>query len=222
MSSRPDRQLRLWLLATFMLAVVLIPFAVWGDAVDAWSLRRLEDYGPEPGAMALLVTVLLAADILLPVPASVVSTAAGALLGLAAGLVCSIAGMTIGSSLGYWIGRSASPLARSLLGDSDTAALERSFVQHGHWFVTVSRAVPLFAESSTMLAGAGRMPFARFMMFSTMANVGVSAFYVLIGAYAADIQSPLLAFAGAILAPLVPMIALRLTRRRLSRSTGSF
>ena len=61
----------------------------------------------------------------------------------------------------------------------------------------------ILAEAAVLFAGMGKMPFTRFILLSTLANLGVSAAYAAIGAFAAGVNSFLLAFAGAMLLPLL-------------------
>ena len=57
----------------------------------------------------------------------------------------------------------------------------------------------------TLLAGVGRVPLGRFFALVTLSNVGISLAYAAVGAYAAGVQSFLLAFAGAVVLPGVLM-----------------
>ena len=77
------------------------------------------------------------------------------------------------------------------------AALQRKF---GAWGIVLSRPVPVLAEASVIAAGFTGMPFAKFAALSALSNLGISAAYAYTGATAADRESFLLAFAGAIAA----------------------
>ena len=56
--------------------------------------------------LAVLVAGLLASDVLLPVPSSLVSSFAGHMLGFTIGLLAVWSGMMLGCLVGYWIGAS--------------------------------------------------------------------------------------------------------------------
>jgi uncharacterized membrane protein YdjX (TVP38/TMEM64 family) len=152
---------------------------------------------------------LLSADVLLPVPSSMVSTASGYLLGFWQGLAASWLGMTLACLIGYGIGRFAKPLAIRIVGEED---LERfSHHEAGAWVVAGSRAVPVLAEASVIVCGMAARPLGRFLFVCCLADLGLSVAYAAIGAWALHTQSFLLAFVGAL---LVPWIAIRLFGKR--------
>ena len=203
------RWLRAGVIAAIVLTAVLVPFAIAGDRLDVWSLSIVRASASRPALVAATIVVLLAADVLLPIPSSIVSTMSGVFLGFSGGLAASAIGMTIGGVAAYWLGRSAAPRARAFVGASDAQWLDRAFRRYGDWLIVMTRPVPVLAEATPVFAGMGQMPFARFFVLAGVANVGVSAVYAFVGAYAAETRSFLLAFAGAVLVPLGPMLWLR-------------
>ena len=196
---------RLPLAGLFLLAAILVPFTIWEDAVLAWTDRLTHTPG-NALAVAATIAVLLAADIVLPVPSSLVSTAAGALLGFFAGAATSWTGMTLGSLAGYALGQASSP---RWLNAADRARLEAARAQYGDWIVIVFRPIPVLAEASCVFAGASSMPWRRFALLASLANLGISIAYAAAGAFAASRSSFLLVFAAAIAIPGVAMLILR-------------
>jgi uncharacterized membrane protein YdjX (TVP38/TMEM64 family) len=157
------------------------------------------------------VVVLLGADIVLPVPSSLVSTAAGAFLGFLPGLAASVLGMTLCSQVGYWLGRTSGlALARCLVAAGDIERAAHYLETRGDWALAAARAVPVLAEASVFVAGALGIGPARFLAVTLLANLAISAVYCAVGAAALESRSFLLAFAGA---TIVPGIAMRLVRR---------
>lgn len=200
-------------LGTLLLAAILIPFFLWEERINAAT----ETFLREPHARWLLALVLgglLAADVVLPVPSSIVNTAAGSLLGFWAGTGASWAGLMGSAVGGYVLGRGASATALSRLVGDREQRLTRTAGRHGAWALVVFRAVPVLAEASVILAGFNRMPFRRFVGTCALSNLGIAAAYAAIGAYAMDMGSFLLAFAGAI---GVPALGMLLTRPPASR-----
>ncbi len=63
--------------------------------------------------------------------------------------------------------------------------------------------VPVLAEASVLFAGMSKMNFRRFLIISTLSNLGISIVYAAVGAYSVSENSFLLAFAGAIIIPAV-------------------
>lgn len=193
-----------------VLGLVLLPFLLFGARMEGWTAEFLRTGAERPGAVAGLVALLLAGDLFLPVPSSLVGTAAGYFLGFVGGTLVSLLGMTLGCGVAYALGsRSGRPLALRLVGDREMERLERLRERFGDWMLVVARPVPVLAEASVLLAGIGRMPPRRFFLLTTLSNLGISAAYAAIGRFSATADSFLLAFAGAVLVPLVAMLALR-------------
>ncbi|MBY0429999.1 MAG: VTT domain-containing protein, partial [Rhodospirillales bacterium] len=126
-------------------AAVIIPFLLFGDrmeAVAAWVAASAAG----PAGAALLVG-LLAGDILLPVPSSMVSTACGVLMGFPMGTAVSTAGLTAGCLLGYALGRflGGERLDR-LVNPAGAGCVSGVMERHGAWALVVLRGVPVLAE----------------------------------------------------------------------------
>lgn len=207
--------LRWTLLTALVLALILIPFALWEDTLNAWSARLLT---PSAGrdAVAALVVLLLASDVLLPVPSSFVSAGAVALLGALAGGVAIALGMTLGGWLGYFIGRwGGEPLAARVAGPEQLERARRLMTKHGSWLLLVCRGVPVLAEASTLLAGTTRTSPLTFALATTLGNLGLACAYGLIGVLNLSGLAALLApFAFGVAVPGVVMLAFgALTRR---------
>lgn len=202
------------LLGIAILTLILVPFMLWGTAIE----RGVDDFVKSAGRRPLLVAAvlggLLASDILLPIPSSLVSTSTGVLLGFMWGTLVSFAGMTVSCVAGYWLGaRGGRPLGRRLVGDGDLRRLETFSRRFGDFMIVVARSVPVLAEASVIFAGMGRMPFRRFFIMTMLADLGISAVYAAVGAFASAAESFLLAFAGALVLPLLALVATRAWRK---------
>lgn len=196
------------LLSAIVFGVILVPFALFGHQIEVWTEQFIESASQQSGWVALVLGLLLAVDILAPVPSSLVSTAAGLLLGFVKGAATSLAGMTISCAVGFWLAaRFGRSMACRLVGEKELNRLERMSERFGSWVIVISRPVPVLAEASVMFAGLSGMPLHRFLLLSTLSNLGISAVYAAVGAFSATTSSFLLAFAGSILLPLLAMIA---------------
>ena len=196
------------LLCTLLLAFILLPFFLFGENIEDWTRAFLESASSRPLLIALVLGGLLATDIFLPVPSSVVSTAAGLLLGFVGGTLTSLIGMIISCMAGFWLGtRFGRLLAGRMVGAEELRWLEEKGRRLGDWVVVVARPIPVLAEASVLFAGMSRMPLNRFVMLSTLSNLAIAAVYAAIGAMSATVNSFLLAMAGSILVPWLAMIA---------------
>ena len=203
-----------WLfLVILVLALILVPFLLFGAQIETWTRAFIEKAEARPLLSALVLGGFLAGDVVLPVPSSILSTGCGVLLGIAAGTLVSFIGMTISCVFGFALGRLARPLAGRLLGANEAARLARIRGRFGDWMIVITRPVPVLAEAAVLFAGMGRMRARRFMLLTTLANLGISLVYATIGALSATVNSFLLAFIGAI---VLPGILMMITRQRTS------
>ncbi|NLF21665.1 MAG: VTT domain-containing protein [Lentisphaerae bacterium] len=205
----PGGPWRLVLAGLLVALAVLVPFVLFGASIEAWTGRFIDDHAAHPGVLAAVLGGLLAGDILLPVPSSLISTACGRCLGFLTGTLVSCAGMTVSAGLGYLAGWSASPLARRVLHPREAATLASL---HGRWgigMLAAVRPVPVLAEASVVFAGLSRLPWRRALPRVLLANLVVSACYAAIGALARGRHATLLAFAAAALLSGLLMCGMR-------------
>jgi len=202
------RLLRWGAVVTILLTLILVPFALFEDPMNALSVWLVARDRP-PAVARLAVALLLAADVVLPVPSSLVNTASGTLFGWFEGAIIAWLGMTVGSVAAWGLGRSAGRSGlRRLVSDAELTRAERLVTRHGDVALVLSRPVPVLAEASALLAAACGTPFSRYMLLSILANAGIAIAYAGVGALAADAPSFLLAFLGAVCIPGIAMLVI--------------
>ena len=208
--------LRRLLIILILLGFLLLPFLIFGETLNDWTEEFLLSGARRPRLEAFVLSLLLASDIFLPVPSSLVSTAAGFLLGFLAGAATSLAGMTVSCMIGFLVGlKFGRPAVQKLIGLRDLQEIEKIYIRFGDWVIVMARAVPVIAEASVLVAGISRMRTSRFLLLSFLSNLGISAVYAAIGAISADINSFLFAFLGSILVPLSGISLKKIMRRFL-------
>ncbi|MBN1953577.1 MAG: VTT domain-containing protein [Anaerolineae bacterium] len=201
------RWIVLW---TIILAIILVPFILFGAQIEGWTEHFLDTTADKPGWVSLVLGSLLALDVFLPVPSSMASTAAGFILGFLRGGITSLLGMTVSCLAGFWVGNHfGRPVAQKLVGSKELERMEELGRRFGDWVIVVSRPVPVLAEASVLFAGMSRMPLRRYVLLSLLSNLAISAVYAAVGAYSATVDSFLLAFGGSILVPLAAMVVMR-------------
>lgn len=205
--------MRWTLLWVLLLALVLVPFFLFENDFNALAVR-IATGEISRSLAALAIGGLLALDVFLPVPSSIVSTAAGVLLGLWPGASVVWVGMTAGSLVGYFVGVRSAPLARRLVGPAGLARAAEIADRYGAWAVVLCRPVPVLAEATVVFAGLVRAPLRRFLWLTACSNLGIAVGYAAIGAFSMRLDSFLLAFVGAVAVPGVALIAARRLRRR--------
>lgn len=205
---------RAWLiLASLTLLIILAPFFLFEKGLSEW-VPYLTGPAHRSGTIAVAVILLLAMDVLLPVPSSLVSTAAGAALGWLPGLAVSSAGMTLGSLIGYALGRKCGlPLVRRMVRDRDLEQVSARFRRGAGWALAAMRPVPVLAEASALFAGVSQVPLPAYIGVTTLANIGISAVYCAVGANVFDTGSFLIAFGASMALPGMAMAVNRWFRR---------
>ena len=195
----------LWaLLAGF----VLVPFFLFEPQINALAAQITA--GGVPRSLAAAgIFALLALDIFLPVPSSVVATAAGVLLGFGEGAAVVWGGMMAGCAVGYAVGVRAAGAARWIVGPDSLARAEALVARYGDLAIVLCRPVPVLAEASVVFAGIVRQPAARVAWLTALSNLGIAAGYAAFGAYSMRLDSFVVAFVGAL---LVPGIGLALSK----------
>lgn len=176
----PGNVSRAWILVALLLALVIVPFVAFGEGLEAWTRAELRSDGG--WVLQSVCVLLLAADVLLPVPSSLVGAACGAWWGAGVGTLVGALGLTLGSMLGWAIGRRAGAggIGR-WVGDAECRRIESWFARRGPWIVALLRPVPVLAEASAILAGVARMPWPRYLAISTLANVATAFSYAAAG-----------------------------------------
>ena len=186
--------MRLFWLFIGLAALVLIPFLIWGDRFEdtfsaTGAAEWLRGYG---GRAWLAAIVLLASDLVLPVPSTMVFTALG---------------IVYGACLRF--GEAA---ALRLLGKEDYARGQKLFRRSGGWIVVVSRWLPVLPEVISCMAGLARMPWQRFFVALVCGSAPPAFAFAFLGQ--AGSQHPGLALAAsAVAAPVLWLIAGRWLKR---------
>lgn len=198
------------------LAVLLgLPYAIWGDEFMQWftgdaALVWIRGWGAW-GWLAIIG--LLMSDLLLPIPATPVMSAAGYLYGVWIGGLIGAVGSVASGQLGYWLCRACGRgLAARLAGEERLAEHEGYFARSGPWLVAVSRWLPLLPEVVSCLAGLTRMPARTFTLALLCGSVPMAFVYAAIGA--AGQENPRLALGLSVLAPPVLWAVVSLWLRR--------
>lgn len=199
-----------WLWLTFaVVALILVPFFLFEDYFTGLAARAVHGEVPLVPSVGI-IGGLLALDVLLPVPSSIVSAAAGVLLGFWLGTLVVWTGMTISCGVAYGIGSRSVALTRRIVGDDGLRRAAGVAARYGDFALVLCRPVPVLAEASVIFAGVVQVPLRRFLVVCAWSNLGVAAGYAAIGAYSMRVDSFLLAFLGAMALPAVAWLTARL------------
>jgi uncharacterized membrane protein YdjX (TVP38/TMEM64 family) len=191
---------------TVALCIPLVPFFIIGELPgDRWLSSRDE----HAIAFALAGAGLLAVDVLLPIPSSIVGTMLGARLGAAMGFLAAFGGMMAGQSLAFAASRRIMSRRSAALPAAPTLAV-----------VFLSRPVPVLAEAMAISAGAAGLGWRPFLIACGSGNALYAGALALNGA---EWLPDRLLGPGLLLPMLLPVVgwlAWRATRRENSGHGG--
>lgn len=186
-----------------VLLVPIVPFLFLGGRFDQW-LKGIAQDPPPDGMTMLLVISILATDILLPIPSSVVSTMSGWQLGIWKGTLASWVGMNLGAIIGFGLARKwGQPFARWFSKEEDLKRMMLINDRFGPVVLALTRAMPVFAEASVLIAGIHRLRWSRFLPAILLSNLGIAIAYSIFGDYAEKHQWLPLALGVAVAVPVL-------------------
>jgi uncharacterized membrane protein YdjX (TVP38/TMEM64 family) len=185
---------RYLLIVAAMMAFFLITFFL----VQALGIPLLGDPTPwmqHGGVLAASLGVaLLIADVLLPVPSSLVMVAHGALFGVVGGTLLSLLGSLGAALFGFAIGRRGGTLLERLVRPAEREWANRVLARWGALAVVISRPIPVVAETVAIIAGTSTLGWGRMMIAALVGSLPPALLYALTGATVANFQSTSLMF----------------------------
>jgi 3-dehydroquinate synthase len=190
-----------WLSLFCFSGLVIASFLLFEQQIQDF-LTHLNLYLPSTPTqklnLALLLIAVLALDVVLPVPSSLVALLAVAMLGSVGGYLVIFIGLCLGAGLGYALGAGYFRLLSGRLGLRQPGKL-------AYRLSTLSliclRGVPVLAETSVVAAGMQRYPLRAFVLVTTLANAGLALAYSAIGTYLVEQNALLVTILASMVLP---------------------
>ncbi len=181
-----------------IVATLIVSFTILFLIVEALHVPLLSDPTPwmkHGGVLAATIGVgLLIADVLLPVPSSLVMVAHGALFGVLWGTILSLLGSVGAAIFGFAIGRRGGRLMERVVTPAERERASDILARWGTLAIIVTRPVPLLAETVAIMAGTSSMSWRSLVLASFAGSLPPALLYALTGAAVADLQSTALMF----------------------------
>jgi uncharacterized membrane protein YdjX (TVP38/TMEM64 family) len=202
------------------LAMILVFAALFGlvEALDVPLLADPHAVMDRGGITAASVGVsLLIADVLIPVPSSVVMVAHGALFGVVLGAAISLVGNLGAAWFGFWLGRRGGPTLDRIMSADERRRGDEMLARWGMMAIVATRPVPMLAETIVILAGTSGLTWRQLTLATVAGSLPAAVLLAMAGATGMALDSSLLVFG------LVLMIAAAfwLWGRRLGRQGGT-
>lgn len=187
-----------------------MPFLAFSSQLEPWIVQQVE--GPSlserPLYFGLAVAFLLIADILLPIPSSLVCTLAGSVLGSFAGTLVCWVGLNLSALFGYFLARwFGQPFVNRFSDEAKVAEAERMVNRFGTWGLALCRALPVLAEASVLFVGLYNMSFRRFWPPVVAANLGIAISFCVLGDIAKDQEWLAIALAVSVAIPVALILS---------------
>lgn len=136
---------------------------------------------------------LLAGDVLLPVPSSLLMILNGKVLGVFAGASLSlVAGMTA-SLIGFYLGHKSTSFVNRFFSEKDIAAGNRFFNRFGSFSIAISKFIPILSETISFISGCSDISLKNFLVNSLTGHLLIAVIYAFIGHFAVAYNSNVLA-----------------------------
>jgi len=169
------------LFVLFVMTLVCLPFAIWGEEFVLPILSSREE---QVGALTVFAIVLLACDSVAPVPATLVIMFLAWKAGWVAGIVGGTIGLSVGVLIAGWIGRTAVGwVAPKFLPVAEIERLRNSLQQRLTLTLACLRSIPVLAETSIIVAAATGIPLKRIFRATLLPNFVIATIYSVTAAY---------------------------------------
>ena len=171
----------------FVIGSKLLVENVLGIPMEALASRWLDHAGV---GTATLIVLLLAADVALPIPSSLVMVLSGAAFGVVWGSIVAL----VGSIAGEWIGfelvrRYGRGVSRGIVGADEFERFSAFFERHGTLAVMLTRPLPVVMETMSLVAGLSGMSRAAFLGASLAGTAPIVVVYAYAGAVSREVDS---------------------------------
>ncbi len=179
-----------------------------------WTLQQLE--GLPRTTCALLVFGLLMSDLLLPIPTTIVLSAAGMTIGWPLAAASGFAGLLAGNLLGYLLCRGfGGRIFERFVSEAERQRFGFWLKNWGPAALLISRPIPMMSETLSCLAGLGAMNFWRFLLSLSVGTIPFVVFFAWMGQeYGQVRQQPGLVLIIALVLPALFLVGFHLLNAR--------
>ncbi len=176
----------------FLIAVVtiIVMFLIF-ENLETYFTNLLQGSSKHILTYSLVSFIVLASDIILPVPSSIVMYTNGYVLGMAGGSAISLAALMVGSVVGYYLGKYTSIGLKT----SDDEKANNILSRYGSMAIIISRGIPIIAESVCIVCGYNKMNFKNYFILNLVGYIPLCLMYAFFGTWGYDKNIFLISFA---------------------------
>jgi len=177
-----------------IVSIIIITFLLF-DNMEAFFTNLLQQASDNIKTYTAVSFLVLASDILLPVPSSIVMFTNGYILGTLYGAALSFISLMTGSVIGYYLGKFTSLGFKSKADDKANNIVAR----YGALSILITRGIPVLAETICIICGFNKMPFKKYMIYNVAGYVPLCLLYSFCGSIGYDKNIFLISFGCSIL-----------------------
>ncbi|MXV15661.1 TVP38/TMEM64 family protein [Hufsiella ginkgonis] len=164
-----------------VVAIVIVSFLLF-NTLESYFTTLLNDVSKHRGTYSGISMLVLAFDIVLPVPSSIVMYMNGYVLGMGYGSLTSLTALMVSSLAGYYIGKFTSFSIRSEHDERANSILTR----YGMVAVLLSRGIPVLSESVCVVCGYNGMPLQKYLLLNLAGYAPLCMLYAFCGSQGYD------------------------------------
>ncbi len=180
---------KLFLLLVFMSAIILVLFGL-AMILEIPFLGDDDSIKELSGSLAFSIgSFLLAIDLLLPVPSSLIMITNGALFGIFFGTLASLFGSSLSMVFGWLLGKSGQSWVEKFMGAGGLEEAKSFFQKWGNLAIIVSRPVPVLAEAISIVCGSLNYDFKKTLLFGIIGLLPTCILYAYTGHLALEMES---------------------------------
>ncbi|HYE54908.1 MAG TPA: VTT domain-containing protein [Chitinophagaceae bacterium] len=183
---------------TVTISVIIATFLLFDD-LEVFFTGLLQQAKETPDTYALLSFLVLASDVFLPVPSSIIMFTNGYVLGTGYGTVLSLLSVTAGAVVGYYLGKFT---ALGLRSGSDEKA-NGIISSYGALAILITRSIPVLSETISITCGFNRMPFKKYVAYNVLGYLPLCLIYAVCGRVGYDRNIFLISFGSSIVIAVV-------------------
>jgi uncharacterized membrane protein YdjX (TVP38/TMEM64 family) len=174
--------------------VIILTFLCFAE-LETFFQTQLTLFSINPLKYAAISFFILASDIVLPVPSSVVMFLNGYVLGVIPGSLVSLASLMFSAFIGYFLGR------YTALGFKVHNEEKSGFIlsKYGAMAILITRGIPILSESICIVCGFNNMPLRTYLLLNLIGYIPLCILYAFFGHFGYEQNLFLYSFAAALL-----------------------
>ena len=175
-------------------ALIIVVFLLFQN-LEVFFSNLLNQLSSTASLFALVSCLVLASDIVLPVPSSIVMYVNGFVLGTFYGSVVSLTALLISSTIGYYLGSLTSLGFKNNDNEKARSVIEK----YGPVSILITRGIPILSEAVCIVCGYNKMPFRRYIMLNLAGYVPLCLLYAFCGSLGYNQNTFFISFACSLL-----------------------